>query len=58
LKILKKVKTRYLAEKALETDTPVEKLVLTDEDLVPMEMLDWVLTQMEHKHSEKVQSLN
>ena len=56
LKVLNKCKVRYLAEKKNDCGTPVEKLQVTDEDLIPFELLDSVLTEMEHKHSEKIQS--
>ena len=54
LKVLNKTKMRYLAEKKNDCGTPIEKLQVTDEDLIPFELLDAVLTEIEHKHSEKV----
>jgi hypothetical protein len=44
LKMLNKVKLRYLAEKKNETGTDTKSVCITDDDLIPLEMLDWVLT--------------
>jgi hypothetical protein len=42
--MLNKVKLRYLAEKKNETGTDTKSVYITDDDLIPLEMLDWVLT--------------
>ena len=56
LKVLNKVKLRYLAEKKNTTGADVKNVCITDDDLIPLEMLDWVLSQIEHKHLEKAQT--
>lgn len=59
LKVLNKVKIRYLAEKknlSGADDVSVKNTCITDDDLIPLEMLDWVLSQIEHKHIEKLQT--
>ena len=49
-KLLLKVKRSYLFHKAtLLPDKPIETLNVTDEDLVPLELFDEVLTQIKHK---------
>lgn len=49
-KVLLKVKRLYMAEKAqLFPDTPVDQLQLTDDDQVPLELLDKVLSQERNK---------
>ena len=47
LKVLNKVKIRYLAEKknlSGADDVSVKNTCITDDDLIPLEMLDWVLS--------------
>lgn len=48
LKVLLKVKTRYLAEKALMyPDKPLEVVSqITDDDLVPLVLYDYVLSEL------------
>jgi len=55
IKTVQKVKTRYLAEKAREhPEKPLAQVsVITDDDLVPLELFDFVLAQVENKHKEK-----
>lgn len=54
IKLLGKVKKNYLAHKALiVTETPVDKLQITDEDLVPLEIFDDVMNYKEHKFDDK-----
>ena len=49
-KILLKIKQKYLVQKALLfPDRPIEQLSITDEDMVPMELLDDVLGAYRHK---------
>lgn len=59
IKIVMKVKTRYLAEKARQQpDKPLNVVSqITDDDLVPLEMFDWVLSQIQHKQSERKQTI-
>ena len=58
LRLLTKVKKLYLAQKAaVLNDRPVAELELTDEDLVPLELLDQVAAQLENKYDEKRQQL-
>jgi len=53
-KLLLKVKRSYLVHKAtLLPDKPIESLNVTDEDLVPLELFDEVLTQIKHKFDDK-----
>ena len=53
-KILLKIKQKYLVQKALLfPDRPIEQLSLTDEDMVPMELLDDVLDAYRHKIQSK-----
>ena len=55
-KILLKIKQKYLVQKALLfPDRPIEQLSLTDEDMVPMELLDDVLGAYRHKIQSKFQ---
>lgn len=44
LKLLNKTKRAYLLEKARITEKEISELELTDEDLVPLELLDEVLS--------------
>ena len=54
IKLLNKVKKSYLVHKAtIVKDTPVAELVVTDEDLVPLELFDNVLQTRELKQDEK-----
>jgi predicted DNA-binding protein YlxM (UPF0122 family) len=59
LKILQKVKTRYLAEKAMKNpDKPLEVISqITDDDLVELELFDLALSQIQNKHNEKKQTI-
>lgn len=53
-KLLLKVKRSYLVHKAtLLPDKPIDQINVTDEDLVPLELFDEVLTQIKHKFDEK-----
>ena len=55
-KILLKIKQKYLVQKALLfPDRPIEQLSITDEDMVPMELLDDVLGAYRHKIQSKFQ---
>mmetsp|Transcript_13206 Transcript_13206/g.20584 ORF Transcript_13206/g.20584 Transcript_13206/m.20584 type:complete len:571 (+) Transcript_13206:73-1785(+) len=59
LKVLTKVKMRYLAEKKKQQDhKSLDQMQITDDDLVPLELFDWVLSQTENKIFEKVQTIN
>ena len=52
--MLLKVKRSYLVHKAtLLPDKPIDLINVTDEDLVPLELFDEVLTQIKHKFDEK-----
>ncbi len=54
IKLLNKVKKLYLAHKAtIVTDKPIKDLVITDEDLVPLELFDTVLSNLEQKFEGK-----
>ena len=47
LKVLLKVKTRYLAEKALlQPDKPLESACITDDDLIPLKLFDYVMSEL------------
>lgn len=51
---MNKVKKLYLAHKAtIVTDKPIKDLVITDEDLVPLELFDTVLSNLEQKFEGK-----
>ena len=53
-KILLKIKQKYLVEKALLfPDRAIDQLSITDEDMVPMELLDDVLGTYRHKVQSK-----
>jgi hypothetical protein len=53
LKLLNKVKTRYLAQKKLDNpDTPLEQMQVTDDDLVRLELFDEVMSSIQNKISE------
>ncbi len=57
IKLLNKVKVRYLAEKKTEMpQKDLKDMVITDDDLIPLAMLDWVIKAIEHKHEEKIES--
>ena len=54
LKVLKKVQVRFLAQKKAESpEKEVSELQVTDDDLVPLVLFDWVLSQIENKISER-----
>jgi len=54
IKLLNKVKKAYLVHKAtILPDKPLTQLVVTDEDLVPLELFDSVLSVRETKYEEK-----
>lgn len=54
IKLLNKVKKSYLVHKAtILPDKPVTQLVVTDEDLVPLELFDQVLQARDVKQDEK-----
>lgn len=59
LKILLKVKTRYLAEKArLMPEKPLEIVSqITDDDLIPLELFDCCLAEFQNKNKEKKQTI-
>ena len=53
-KILLKIKQKYLVQKSLIfPDRPIDQLAITDEDMVPMELLDDVLGAYRHKVQSK-----
>ena len=53
-KILLKIKQKYLIQKALLfPERPIDQLSITDEDMVPMELLDDVLGAYRHKVQSK-----
>lgn len=55
LKVLNKVKTRYLAEKVRELpDKSIDQIQITDDDLVPLELLDWVMGTIQNKAAERI----
>ena len=55
IKVLNKVKTRYLARKAKEMpDKSIEFVSqITDDDLVPLVILDEVMSEVQNKANEK-----
>lgn len=54
LKVLQKIKLRYLAEKARELPhKDLDAIVITDDDLVPFDIIDHVLTEINHKKDER-----
>ena len=58
IRLLSKVKKAYLVHKAtIVTDKPVAELVVTDEDLVPLELFDQVLASRDAKQEEKKQQI-
>ena len=59
IKVVTKVKTRYLAEKAkMMPDKPLAVVSqITDDDLVPLELFDYILSQVQHKCTEKKQTI-
>ena len=59
IKVVQKVKTRYLAEKAqMMPDKPLEVVsAITDDDLAPLELFDYVLTQLEFKFKERRETI-
>jgi hypothetical protein len=59
LKILQKVRTRYLAAKALKNPgKPLEVISqITDDDLIELELFDLALSQFSNKQNEKKQTI-
>lgn len=58
LKCLNKVKLRYLAEKRKElAHKDIELIQITDEDLVPLELFDWVMSTIENKMQENQKTI-
>ena len=58
LKCLNKVKLRYLAEKKKDlAHKDIENIVITDDDLVPLELFDWVMSTIENKMSENQKTI-
>lgn len=56
MKLLGKVKKRYLVHKAqIIENKPLEEIIVTDEDLVPLELIDNVISTIENKNEEKKQ---
>ena len=55
LKIIKKVKLRYLAEKKKSNPGKPDSVVcnITDDDLCPLNLFDYVLSAFENKYKEK-----
>lgn len=61
IKVLTKVKTRYLAKKALDNpDTPLELVSqITDDDLAELQLFEDVLSQLRNKlKTEREQTIN
>ena len=53
LKLLNKVKTRYLAQKKMDNpETPIEQMQVTDDDLVELELFDQVMSSIQNKIAE------
>ena len=58
LKLIQKVKLRYLAEKAnAMPDRSLEFIAMTDDDLIPLELFDWILSQIQNKFKEKMATI-
>ena len=59
IKVVHKVKTRYLAEKARSMPgKPLEVVgVITDDDLAPLDLFDFVLTRHEFKFKERRETI-
>mmetsp|Transcript_8432 Transcript_8432/g.14118 ORF Transcript_8432/g.14118 Transcript_8432/m.14118 type:complete len:814 (-) Transcript_8432:18-2459(-) len=59
LKVLLKVKARYLADKARShpEKPPAQLQQITDDDLVPLELFDFVLAELQNKSSERRQTI-
>jgi hypothetical protein len=60
IKMLNKVKKAYLLEKAdilKDKNKPLDEIVITDEDLVPLDLFDKVLQNRENKQELKRQSI-
>lgn len=59
LKLLMKVKVRYLAEKAREfPDKPLNKIVITDDDRIPLELFFDIVATIKNKNSEQRETIN
>jgi DNA-directed RNA polymerase sigma subunit (sigma70/sigma32) len=53
IKLLNKVKTRYLSQKKKDdVETPIEEMQVTDDDLVELDLFDQVMSSMQNKISE------
>ena len=58
IKLLNKVKKTYLVQKSLVIkDKPIDQIEITDEDLVPLEIFDQVISVLENKFEERKQLL-
>ena len=59
IKILLKVKAKYLADKAIQNpDKPKEEIqVITDFDLIPLDLFEMILAQFQNKQNEKKQTV-
>lgn len=58
LKCLNKVKLRYLAEKRKELpNKDIENIQITDDDLIPLELFDWVMSTIENKMQENTRTI-
>ena len=59
LKLLMKVKVRYLAEKAREfPDKPLNKIVITDDDRIPLELFFDIVATIKNKNAEQRETIN
>ena len=57
-KILMKIKRQYLVQKAkLFPQMPLDKITITDDDQVPLELADLVISQQRHKVENKLSLL-
>lgn len=59
IKVLKKVRTLYIAEKLkMKDEKPdFDNVALTDEDFVPTVLFDKILSDIKHKFQEKKQTI-
>lgn len=53
IKLLNKVKKSYLVQKSLIVSKPADQIEITDEDLVPLELFDQNIAQLENKYEER-----
>jgi hypothetical protein len=58
IELLNMCKITYVKEKAEIIKKPIEVVKITDEDLIPLDLLRHILNQMKHDFQEKVDFIN